>query len=71
MARQTSEQIDVPWAAIELAQKRTAFLFRHLQYGNDPLKMILASAYIQGMNDMFDALDNRGLIQGSDKRSGS
>jgi hypothetical protein len=26
------------------------------------MPMILASAYIQGMNDMFDALERRGLI---------
>jgi hypothetical protein len=55
-------EIPTPTSAIELAQKRTEFLFRCMAYGDTSMPMILASAYIQGMNDMFDALERRGLI---------
>ena len=57
-----TREIEVPKSAVELARKRTEFLFRHMQYGDSPMRMILASAYLQGMNDMFDALEARGLI---------
>jgi hypothetical protein len=56
------KEIEIPESAIQLARNRTEFLFRHLQYGDTSLRMILVSAYLQGMNDMFDALENRGLI---------
>jgi hypothetical protein len=59
---QSSRDVEIPAEMIGLAERRTEFLFRHMQYGPNPMKMILASAYIQGMNDMFDALENAGLI---------
>ena len=53
----------VPESTITLAKSRTEFLFRHMTYGDSPMRMILASAYIQGMTDMFDTLDARGLVR--------
>lgn len=61
--KQTAREVDVPPTAIELAKRRTEFLFRYMTYGDTPMRMILASAYIQGMNDMFDALDNRRMLR--------
>lgn len=58
-------EAEVPASTIELARRRTEFLFRHMQYGDSPLRMILASAYVQGMNDMFDTLEARGLLRKS------
>lgn len=57
-----SERYDVPQQFIELAQRRTEFLFRHMTYGDMPMRHILASAYLQGMNDCVEAMDRRGLI---------
>lgn len=58
-----SERVEVPAPMISVAERRTEFLFRHLQYSPSPMKTILASAYIQGMNDMFDAIENAGLLR--------
>ena len=53
---------DIPPDAIELAEKRTAPLFQEMQYGRLPMRSILASAHLQGMTDMFLALQARGFI---------
>jgi hypothetical protein len=57
-----SERYDVPEEFMDLARRRTEFLFRHIQYGETPMKNIIASAYLQGMSDAVDALDARGRI---------
>ena len=58
-----SERYDVPEPFMNLAQRRTEFLFRHLQYGNTPLHAILASAYLQGMSDVVDTMEAKGLFK--------
>ncbi len=57
-----STEVQVPEPMIDLARRRTDFLYRHIQWGS-PMHVILASAYIQGMNDMLDAMDAAGLIK--------
>jgi hypothetical protein len=57
-----SERYDVPQQFIELAQRRTEFLFRHIQFGDMPMRNVIASAYLQGMSDCADALEARGRI---------
>jgi hypothetical protein len=57
-----SERYDVPEPFIDLARRRTEFLFRHMTYGDMPMRHILASAYLQGMNDCVEAMDKRGLL---------
>lgn len=42
-----SERYDVPQPFMDLAHKRTEFLYRHLTYGDTPLRNIIASAYLQ------------------------
>ena len=59
-----SERYDVPQQFMELAMRRTEYLFRHIQYSEMAMKHVLASAYFQGMNDAVDALDARGRIAG-------
>ena len=61
-----SERYDVPQPFVELAQRRTEFLFRHLQYGNTPLNLIIASAYLQGMSDVVDTMDAKGMFKTGD-----
>jgi len=58
-----SERYDVPEPFIALAQRRTEFLFRHMAYGDMPMRHILASAYLQGMNDCVDAMEAKGLFK--------
>lgn len=53
------EQIDVPPQFIDLARRRTEFLFRVMTYGDQPMKIVLASAYLQGLGDAADALEKR------------
>src|SRR5258708_634648 len=55
-----SERVDLPYPFVDLAQRRTEFLFRHMTYGDMPMRMVLASAYVQGMSDAVDALDAKG-----------
>jgi hypothetical protein len=57
-----SERYDVPQQFIELAQRRTEFLFRHIQYGDMPMRHVIASAYLQGMSDCTDALEAKGHL---------
>lgn len=57
-----TKEVEIPQSMIGLAERRTEFLFRHMQYGPNPMKTILASAYMQGMNDMFDVLENARMI---------
>jgi hypothetical protein len=33
-----------------------------MQFSDTPMRAILESAYLQGMNDMFDALDAKDMI---------
>jgi hypothetical protein len=58
-----SERYDVPQQFMELAQRRTEYLFRHLQYGDMAMKHVIASAYFQGMNDCVDAMEAKGLFK--------
>lgn len=51
-----SERFDAPAAFIDLAQRRTEFLFRHLTYGDMPIRHALACAYAQGMSDAVDTI---------------
>lgn len=57
-----SERYDVPQEFMDLAQRRTEYLFRHIQFGDAPMRFVIASAYFQGMNDAVDALDAKGRI---------
>lgn len=54
---------DLPPEMIDLARRRTEFLFRLMTYGDQPMRMILTSAYMQGMNDMFQVLE-KSLTEG-------
>jgi len=53
------ERIDVPACFVDLAQRRTEFLFHVMTYGDQPMKSVLASAYLQGLGDAADAIENR------------
>lgn len=57
------ERIDVPDRFVDLAQRRTEFLFHVMTYGDLPMKLVLASAYLQGLGDAADALEKRGTIK--------
>jgi hypothetical protein len=59
MTANVSKDYEVPSAMIDLAQRRTEFLFRLMTYGDIPMRSVLASAYMQGMNDMFQAMEKR------------
>jgi hypothetical protein len=52
-----TRNVDVPPPMIDLAKRRTEALFRHMQFGDTPMRMILASAYMQGMTDMIQTFD--------------
>jgi hypothetical protein len=58
-SRPRYESVDIPAPFIDLAQRRTEFLFHAMTYGDKPMRIVLASAYLQGMNDAVDALDAR------------
>lgn len=60
-----SERYDVPQEFHDLATRRTEFLFRHIQFGDMPMKNVIASAYLQGMNDCVEALERRDRIKDS------
>ena len=51
------ERIDVPHRFIDLAQRRTEFLFRIMTWEDATMRRVLASAYLQGLGDAADALD--------------
>jgi hypothetical protein len=55
-----SERYDIPQQFVDLAMRRTEFLFRHIQFGDMPMKYVIASAYLQGMSDCADALEAKG-----------
>lgn len=57
------ERVDVPPQFVDLAERRTEFLFHVMNYGNQPMRLVLASAYLQGLGDAADAIEAR------DKRS--
>lgn len=57
-----SERVDLPAPFVNLAERRTEFLFNHMTYGDLPVRRVLASAYLQGMSDCVDALDARDRI---------
>jgi len=57
-----SERYDVPQQFIDLATRRTEFLFRHIQFGDMPMRHVIASAYLQGMSDCADALKAKGHL---------
>lgn len=53
------EMIDVPRPFVDLAERRTAFLFHVMQFGRQPVQSILASAYLQGIQDGATAMERR------------
>lgn len=53
------ETIDVPRNFIDLAERRTAYLFHVMQFRHQSLRTILASAYLQGIGDGADAIEHR------------
>lgn len=55
-----SELYEVPQPFIDLAQRRTEFLYRHIQSGDMPMRHVICSAYLQGMSDCADALQAKG-----------
>lgn len=55
--RPTYESIDVPQPFIDLAQRRTEFLFHVMTWGDKSMRLVLASAYLQGLGDAADALE--------------
>lgn len=59
MKQEQAHDIEIPAPMIDLAKRRTEFLFRYIQYGDRPMREILASVYMQGMNDMFDVIERR------------
>lgn len=58
-----SYDAEVTPGIVTLAERRTEFLFFHMRYGRGNMTNTLASAYLQGMNDMFDALEKRGYLK--------
>ena len=58
-SRPQYEQIDVPQPFIDLAQRRTEFLFHVAQWSDVSMRNVLASAYLQGLGDAADAIENR------------
>ena len=57
--RYLSEPIEVPRGVVDLARRRTAFAMDRLMHYDFSLRMALASAYVQVMNDAIDALSSR------------
>lgn len=52
------ERFELPAKFVDLAKRRTAFLFKVMQYESQSLHNILASAYVQGMSDAIKAKSN-------------
>jgi hypothetical protein len=63
------ERVDVPQQFIDLAQRRTEFLFHVMTYGSQPMNMVLASAYLQGLGDAADAIEHKAEREGNMKLS--
>lgn len=53
------ERVDVPPQFVDLAKRRTSFLFHVMRFGEQPMHTVLASAYLQGLGDAADALENK------------
>lgn len=53
------ETVDIPAKFMELAQRRTQYLFQVMTWGDKPMRIVLASAYLQGINDAADAMDSK------------
>lgn len=53
------ERIDIPHQFRDLAERRTQFLFHVMTWGDQSMRTVLASAYLQGINDAVDAVDNK------------
>lgn len=53
------EAIDVPRNFVDLAERRTDYLFHVMRFGQQSLKLILASAYLQGVNDGATAIEHK------------
>lgn len=62
MANMTREAA-VPQPMVDMAKRRTAGLFRQMQYSDTSTKTVLASAYIQGMHDLFETIEARGRLR--------
>lgn len=57
-----SERIDLPAPFVDLAKRRTEFLFNRMTYGDMSMRMVLACAYVQGMTDGVDALIAKNML---------
>lgn len=49
----------MPSQFVDLAQRRTEFLFHHITYGDMPLRRALANAWLQGGMDIVEATERR------------
>ena len=58
-SRPRYESVDIPAPFIDLAQRRTEFLFHVMTWGDKSMRIVLASTYLQGINDVVDAMDNK------------
>jgi len=54
------ETIDIPHRFADLAERRTAFLFHVMRFGNQTIQSILSSAYLQGVQDGAVAMEKHG-----------
>jgi hypothetical protein len=57
-----SRRINLPEPFVDLAKRRTEFLFDHAMYGDMPMRLLLACAYLQGMSDAAEALDAKDIL---------
>lgn len=57
--RHLSERVDVPRPIVDLAVRRSSFAAARMMNFDFPLRLALASAYMQGMNDAIDVLSTR------------
>lgn len=53
------EDIDVPNQFMDLATRRTEFLFHVMTHRDKPLRIVLASAYLQGSWDAAQAMEHK------------
>lgn len=53
------ETIDVPRNFMDLAERRTEFLFHVMRFGQQSMKSILGSAYLQGIDDGATAMEHK------------
>jgi hypothetical protein len=57
----TSHQMEISTALLAVADKRTKHLWSQL--ASRPIGELLANAYLQGLTDGIDVLDQKGLLK--------